>query len=227
MVRLKAIGHIFILNSEHISIPVWCDWRLNLFLFSSTIRFYFNSSMVRLKVGDARTSVTLFNRFQFQYGAIEGISLIPATTGVITFQFQYGAIEGYNECGFLVARCEFQFQYGAIEGSATAGLTTSSNTFQFQYGAIEGHYRCLYYPHTAIFQFQYGAIEGKEAASILFARIDFNSSMVRLKDPCYIASWLSCQFQFQYGAIEGLIAPVSVAIRRLYFNSSMVRLKVR
>ena len=54
--------------------------------------------------------------------------------------------------------------------------------------------------------------------------IDFNSSMVRLKDTSIGVVKISILFQFQYGTIKRNYLPQSHH-QHNYFNSSMVRLK--
>ena len=55
--------------------------------------FYFNSSMVRLKVVIDCSRLSNTFTFQFQYGAIESITRFQLTQLNSLFQFQYGAIE--------------------------------------------------------------------------------------------------------------------------------------
>ncbi len=55
---------------------------------------HFNSSMVRLNVSSGALVILLSLWFQFQYGAIEGLSANRERAYLLLFQFQYGAIEG-------------------------------------------------------------------------------------------------------------------------------------
>ena len=71
--------------------------------------------MVRLK-DISSTVIRCANKFQFQYGAIEGHDLDAEKVSVILFQFQYGAIEGISRIVHVMSPFSFQFQYGAIEG---------------------------------------------------------------------------------------------------------------
>ena len=55
-----------------------------------------------------------------------------------------------------------------------------------------------------LFQFHYGAIKGKHFGSIFAGPLDFNSTMVRLRDVKRgMASGAGLWFQFHYGAIKG------------------------
>ena len=76
--------------------------------------------------------------------------------------------------------------------------------FQFQYGAIKSQRSNAGADSTTLFQFQYGAIKRISSSSCCVNSLDFNSSMVRLKE----------------GAATMNLKLLS------YFNSSMVRLKV-
>ena len=92
MVRLKGPWNRFRFWFGFISIPVWCDWKLLLSVVSCAEACNFNSSMVRLKgrrVAGTRRGCFIsipvwcdwkrvsrflkkhYQKFQFQYGAIE------------------------------------------------------------------------------------------------------------------------------------------------------------
>ena len=72
MVRLKVCQKPTHRITLWISIPVWCDWRIDHPAAANITFGDFNSSMVRLKEKDALLLQMLEDLFQFQYGAIEG-----------------------------------------------------------------------------------------------------------------------------------------------------------
>ncbi len=75
------------------------------------------------------------------------------------------------------------------------------------------------------FQFHYGSIKGGIVTTEEAARIDFNSTMVRLKESRSFRLWWGFQeFQFHYGSIKGHFARFLPGVS-LNFNSTMVRLK--
>ncbi len=78
---------------------------------------------------------------------------------------------------------EFQFQYGAIKGVLWCLDSFFGAQFQFQYGAIKGQGLAYVPQHLHTFQFQYGAIKGFVVQEFLLYLFDFNSNMVRLRDP--------------------------------------------
>ncbi len=179
MVRLKGNRRGSLWWIVPISIPVWCDWRLNP---SASIRYV--------------------SRFQFQYGAIEGYVLILVIQPLKLFQFQYGAIEGLPDprvrpfspisipvwCDWRVRRVntaaitlKFQFQYGAIEGGIVISGNVRTMAFQFQYGAIEETYGDMYlvsYMISIPVWCDWRKTPGSRYGHI----VNFNSSMVRLKE---------------------------------------------
>ena len=62
-------------------------------------------------------------------------------------------------------------------------MLSTFTSFQFQYGTIE-RFSPKGYSHVGSkFQFQYGTIERKEPYQHAIVHENFNSSMVRLKDP--------------------------------------------
>ena len=80
----------------------------------------------------------------------------------------------------------------------------AATLFQFHYGTIKRVlYVCQPLISTHLFQFHYGTIKRTALGDALFLDINFNSTMVRLKD-CY-------KLAFPYHPD--------------YFNSTMVRLK--
>ncbi len=76
----------------------------------------------------------------------------------------------------------FQFQYGSIE-SKDSGVTSHIGVvFQFQYGSIERDSSSQAIFFDPEFQFQYGSIESLLSMSLFITLINFNSSMVRLRE---------------------------------------------
>ncbi len=167
---------------------------------------YFNSSEVRLKECAATKARAGLSRFQFQWGAIEGIDLITLVSKWKIFQFQWGAIEGrvvdiYGDWAYshfnssevrLKELLDGQFQvklfyFNSSEVRLKVGrlseVDRNPGRFQFQWGAIEGITNSTEIVIDSTFQFQWGAIEGLRT---------FTMNGVCLK------------FQFQWGAIEGV-----------------------
>ena len=140
---------------------------------------YFNSSMVRLKVSSFANSAKT-SEFQFQYGAIK-------STYVVEFFKQLNI---------------FQFQYGAIKRKFTNPIRCRSTRFQFQYGAIKSVTFLTSSFLNQLFQFQYGAIKRQQNNAYAIMDINFNSSMVRLKENSAYKRVSADSFQFQYGAIK-------------------------
>ena len=100
--------------------------------------YYFNSSMVRLKE-PLKLSTGIGTKFQFQYGAIEGMIALYRSWPLILFQFQYGAIEGSTLFQPVQAfSVDFNSSMVRLKGRLLLGDPCRASTFQFQYGAIEG-----------------------------------------------------------------------------------------
>ncbi len=178
MVRLKEEMFLSPRPFLDISIPVWCDWRPftrskyvrpSVFQFQygaiegskfrlwCFLKFYFNSSMVRLKgrmVSFASRHWRHFNSSMVRLKA----SVHRDKTASLIFQFQYGAIEGSNPEIEKVSVVLFQFQYGAIEGR----YRSSDQLINFISIPVWCDWRKL-------------------TMVIHLRLLDFNSSMVRLK----------------------------------------------
>ena len=247
MVRLKGTGYARADRcATRISIPVWCDWRCQ--MQGRTL----STSTISIPVWcDWRPILTLWVWpypivFQFQYGAIEGHLIVTRDNlnDVISIPVWCDWREVWQRHGSL--HFIFQFQYGAIEGYRLTGWSTSSRNFNSSMVRLKGCWRCDNSLRADIsipvwcdwrslmmafdndlykFQFQYGAIEGGIACHDMKFDLNFNSSMVRLKENGFETGF----------SIGGISIPVwcdwrSSELSRARdqyrdFNSSMVRLK--
>ena len=115
MVRLEVEPPSLDTCKDHVSIPIWCDWKLKSQLLFAHPLGRFNSYMVRLEaVFSSRSSLALIPMFQFLYGAIGSYNGRDFFMTITLFQFLYGAIGSYNGRDFFMTITLFQFLYGAI-----------------------------------------------------------------------------------------------------------------
>ena len=204
MVRLKA------------SMPSKIWWRF----------IYFNSSMVRLKVSQLRSSTTS-SWFQFQYGAIEGFNglfsradggniSIPVWCDWRHIAYQTLALQ-YIDFNSSMVRLKEDFVYNGVRGRFEISIPVWCDWRKpgmlplFKSTAISIPVWCDWRKPGMLPLFKSTAISipvwcdwrHPVVGAVVPLELYFNSSMVRLK-----ASWMI--------AIKG---------SRNYFNSSMVRLK--
>ena len=107
------------------------------FTVSLRTKSYFNSNMVRLRVGllndiipwkckisiptwyDWEKTLTyaplLDSLFQFQHGTIESVQFSLRVSDIFVFQFQHGTIESTDRHSSYIPFRIFQFQHGTIE----------------------------------------------------------------------------------------------------------------
>ena len=77
--------------------------------------FYFNSTMVRLKVSSSCALYTWIPEFQFHYGTIKSPNRRNSFEFVILFQFHYGTIKSCSHYKSNLYPLPFQFHYGTIK----------------------------------------------------------------------------------------------------------------
>ena len=155
----------------------------------------FNSSMVRLKVGD-ETPYKLFKKFQFQYGAIKSSCRNKSQNDIPYFNSSMVRLKVFN---YRICNCSllyFNSSMVRLKGRNKNVFRCYYSLFQFQYGAIKsGISKVIPLANVSEFQFQYGAIKSLGVITTFKSFRYFNSSMVRLKAnrrcSCFALSYIS------------------------------------
>ena len=160
--------------------------------------------MVQLTADWKNIAVIDSEKFQFQYGAIDGDDTGVNPIDRLKFQFQYGAIDGQwwirKGAGFCCVSIPVWCNWRPTISPAPATLWT----FQFQYGAIDGVALIFFLSIFSWFQFQYGAIDGQITIAFRCFRclvsipVWCNWRDLNKVTPLSSNVW----FQFQYGAID-------------------------
>ena len=202
MVRLKGYDYWGKRNRSFISIPVWCDWKLQRCKFRKNGFGNFNSSMVRLKEGaGSNASVT---KWYFNS------SMVRLKAGLVDKSVKSFIIS-------IPVWCDWK----CLLTAPTIRLFTISIPVWCDWKTISPHVNSL----KSSFQFQYGAIERDKKLIECSAEANFNSSMVRLKvRPMRLVHKLFLYFNSSMVRLK-VSLPKSSTNSLIDFNSSMVRLK--
>ena len=179
MVRLKDSVQAPLPRRCKISIPVWCDWRLNPVVGVVFDLSYFNSSMVRLKVSQKHEN----NR-------TKNIS-IPVWCDWRKFK----------ETPLSMSYGNFNSSMVRLKVYLSPWNSQKDPTFQFQYGAIEG-LNPIICMRNAKAHFNSSMVRLKALNRFTAAKAlwNFNSSMVRLVSNRITTPWLFrsiCTHRFQ------------------------------
>ena len=181
--------------------------------------FCFNSKMVRLEVLHAKQSRCALGKFQFQDGAIRGMSSLLGITFARSFQFQDGAIRGDNRTEDQARRdYRFNSKMVRLEVRCSLSLHHLDVGFNSKMVRLEVSLWLGNHPYCGMFQFQDGAIRGPGNGDMTAEEKRFNSKMVRLEVlSCFQLVHLPCLFQFQDGAIRGPV-PARAAFSSAVFQ---------
>ena len=97
---------------------------------------HFNSTMVRLKVGGAKTLKNL-EIFQFHYGTIKRLNYLEPQLQQSYFNSTMVRLKVFDVKVTRNLDVKFQFHYGTIKSGRFWGRNNTFAAFQFHYGTIK------------------------------------------------------------------------------------------